>query len=149
MQKITSNQPYLLRAFYEWIVDNQLTPYVLVSTEYPYVNVPLDFVKDGQIVLNVSPSACQGFVINNEYVEFNARFGGKPTFISFPCASVKAIYAKENGMGTAFDEPVPIEPSPQEQPTGVSTSDEQSAEQTEKPKSDTKKASKPSLRVVK
>ena len=75
MSKMTSNQPYLLRAFYEWIVDNDLTPYIVVDATLQGVEVPQEFVKDGQIVLNVSPSACVNFTMDLDALSFQARFG--------------------------------------------------------------------------
>lgn len=99
---MTSNQPYLLRAFYEWIVDNDLTPYIVVDATRPMVEVPQEFVKDGQIVLNISPSACVNFMLNNDGLSFQARFGGQPRRLSMPCHAIMAIYARENGAGTVF-----------------------------------------------
>ena len=100
--KMTSNQPYLLRAFYDWIVDNELTPHLVVDTTLPGVQVPQEYVKDGQIVLNVSPTACAKLVISNLEVTFEARFGGVARSLIVPCPAVQAIYAKENGAGTLF-----------------------------------------------
>ena len=102
MTSMTSNQPYLLRAFYEWIVDNDLTPYIVVDATNELVEVPQEFVKDGQIVLNVSPSACVNFSLDVEGLSFQARFGGQPRRLSMPCEAVMAIYARENGAGTVF-----------------------------------------------
>ncbi|MEC8376902.1 MAG: ClpXP protease specificity-enhancing factor [Pseudomonadota bacterium] len=102
MTSMTSNQPYLLRAFYEWIVDNDLTPYIVVDATNELVEVPQEFVKDGQIVLNVSPSACVNFSLDIDGVSFQARFGGQPRRLSMPCEAVMAIYARENGAGTVF-----------------------------------------------
>lgn len=102
MTSMTSNQPYLLRAFYEWIVDNGLTPYIVVDATNPLVEVPREFVKDGQIVLNISPSACVNFHIDNDGLSFQARFSGQPRRLSMPCHAVMAIYARENGAGTVF-----------------------------------------------
>lgn len=99
---MTSNQPYLLQAFYGWIVDNNLTPYIVVDAHYPGAEVPQEFVRDGQIVLNVSPSSTGKFQMGLEQVCFEARFGGVPRSIVIPCAAVLAIYAKENGAGTVF-----------------------------------------------
>ncbi len=99
---MTSNQPYLLRAFYEWIVDNDLTPYIVVNALSPNVEVPQEFVKDGQIVLNISPGACVNFMLDIEGISFQARFGGQPRRLSMPCDAVMAIYARENGAGTVF-----------------------------------------------
>lgn len=99
---MTSNQPYLLRAFYDWIVDNQLTPYIVVNALDERVEVPQEFVQGGQIVLNVSPAACVNFALDLEYLSFQARFGGVPRQLSMPCSAVMAIYARENGAGTVF-----------------------------------------------
>ena len=102
MDNMTSNQPYLLRAFYDWIVDNNLTPYIVVDAYIRGVEVPQQFVKDGQIVLNVSPSACVNFNIGLEAISFEARFSGQPMLVYVPCIAVSAIYARENGAGTVF-----------------------------------------------
>lgn len=99
---MTSNQPYLLRAFYEWIVDNDLTPYLVVDATIQGTQVPQEHVRDGQIVLNVSPNACVKMNMDNVDVSFEARFGGVPRQLIFPCHAVLAIYAKENGAGTVF-----------------------------------------------
>lgn len=99
---MTTNQPYLLKAFYDWIVDNELTPYVVVNANYPAVEVPQQFVKDGQIVLNTSPTACVHFNLDYDSLSFQARFGGQPFHIYIPSAAVVAIYARENGAGTVF-----------------------------------------------
>lgn len=102
MSTMTPNQPYLLKAFFDWIVDNQMTPYIVVDATNELVEVPQEFVKEGQIVLNVSPSACVNFAMDLEFISFQARFGGQPQNISMPCQAVMAIYARENGAGTVF-----------------------------------------------
>ncbi|KXI28581.1 ClpXP protease specificity-enhancing factor [Paraglaciecola hydrolytica] len=99
---MTANQPYLLRAFYEWIVDNDLTPYLVVNANYPGTQVPQEHVQDGQIVLNVSPSSTGKMLLGNHEVSFDARFGGVARSLLIPCKAVLAIYAKENGAGTVF-----------------------------------------------
>ncbi|GAC15614.1 stringent starvation protein B [Aliiglaciecola lipolytica E3] len=109
---MTSNQPYLLRAFYEWIVDNDLTPYLVVDATMPGTIVPQEHVRDGQIVLNVSPSACVKLNLSNADVSFEARFGGVARQLVVPTNAVLAIYAKENGAGTVF---TPEESIPQEE----------------------------------
>jgi stringent starvation protein B len=137
---MTSNQPYLLRAFYEWIVDNNLTPYLVVDVNVPGIQVPMEHAKDGQIVLNVSPSACGKLNMGNIDVSFEARFGGVAKVINVPCKAVLAIYAKENGAGTVFSaEEEFTEEFPE--PTVVESSSE-----TKKPKS---KKGRPTLTVVK
>ncbi|MBF7075051.1 ClpXP protease specificity-enhancing factor [Glaciecola sp. MH2013] len=102
MENMTPNQPYLLKAFYDWIVDNGLTPYIVVDAFITGVEVPQQFVKDGQIVLNVSPSACVNFSIELDAISFQARFSGQPMLVYVPCIAVSAIYARENGAGTVF-----------------------------------------------
>lgn len=100
--KMTPNRPYLLRAFYEWIVDNNLTPYLVVDATVPGVKVPLQHVQNGQIVLNINPSAVGNLLLGNDAVTFNARFGGSPFALYIPQRAVLAIYARENGAGTMF-----------------------------------------------
>ena len=99
---MTPNRPYLLRAFFDWIVDNDCTPHLVVDAQYPAVQVPPQFVQDGQIVLNISPSAVTGFSLDMEQLSFNARFGGQPMQVYVPLGAVLAIYARENGEGTVF-----------------------------------------------
>ncbi|MCW3172515.1 ClpXP protease specificity-enhancing factor [Shewanella subflava] len=103
MKAITPNRPYLLRAYYEWLMDNHFTPHVVVDAFVEGTQVPQQFVKDGQIVLNISTGAVMGLQMNNDAVEFNARFGGVPQQVYLPMASIIAIYARENGAGTVFD----------------------------------------------
>jgi len=113
MSAMTSNQPYLLKAFFDWILDNKLTPYMVVDATVLGVEVPQDFVKDGQIVLNASPDACVNFFMDVKQVSFQARFGGEPMQIRFPCRAVTAIYARENGAGTVFSPELVGEQEPQ------------------------------------
>lgn len=113
---LTPSQPYLLRAIYEWIVDNDLTPYLLVDASNDDVHVPRQYVENGKIVLNIAPRAVNNLELSNENVNFNARFSGKAMDVIFPVDSVLAIYAKENGQGMVFsegdggDEPPPPKP---------------------------------------
>ncbi|MFC3033030.1 ClpXP protease specificity-enhancing factor [Pseudoalteromonas fenneropenaei] len=99
---MTPNRPYLLRAFLDWIIDNQCTPHVVVNAEYASVQVPRQFVQDGQIVLNISPSAVTQFSMDNQALSFNARFSGQPMQVYVPMGAILAIYARENGEGTVF-----------------------------------------------
>jgi len=101
---MTPNQPYLLRAFYEWIVDNKLTPHIVVDATIDGVDVPTEHVKDGQIILNISPSACGDLLIQNDWVTFKARFSGVARELFVPVTAVLAIFARENGAGTVFME---------------------------------------------
>ncbi len=102
--QFTSNKPYLLRALYEWILDNDATPYLLVDATKGDVQVPRQHVKDGQIVLNASPGAIQDWFVDNTAISFSARFSGKAQSIYIPMKSLLAIYAQENGLGMAFPE---------------------------------------------
>jgi stringent starvation protein B len=101
-----------MRALYEWIVDNECTPYILVDAGLPDVSVPEQYVKDGQIVLNISPTAVMDLEISNEAVAFNGRFGGLATDIFVPVNAVIGIYARENGQGMVFEPEEEPEPSP-------------------------------------
>jgi stringent starvation protein B len=104
MMNMTSNKPYLIRAIYDWIVDNNLTPYILVNAEYPGVEVPQEHVNNGKIVLNISPQACRGLHLENDKIVFTARFSGLTVQIFVVPGAVLAIYAKENGRGMEFGE---------------------------------------------
>ncbi|WP_372626531.1 ClpXP protease specificity-enhancing factor SspB, partial [Arsukibacterium sp.] len=84
MAAMSPNRPYLVRAFYEWIVDNDCTPYLVVDASYPQVKVPQQFVQNGQIVLNVLPSAVGNMQLGNEVITFSARFGGQPFALHIP-----------------------------------------------------------------
>ena len=97
-----SSRPYLARALYEWLVDNELTPYLVVDATLPGVEVPRQFVQNGQIVLNVAPNAVRDLMIENDAIGFNARFGGHPMQVMIPIPALIAIYAKENGAGMVF-----------------------------------------------
>ena len=96
-----STRPYLIRALYEWCSDNGFTPYIAVRADET-VQVPREYVQNGEIVLNVSPDATSSLAIGNEFIEFKARFGGVPREIMVPVDRVLAIYARENGQGMAF-----------------------------------------------
>lgn len=109
---MTSTRPYLIRAMYEWIVDNQYTPHLLVEARDPQVRVPRQFVEKGVIVLNVSPSAVKNLLLGNERISFSARFGGSPHEIDVPVAAVQAIYARENGQGIFLGESADETPPP-------------------------------------
>lgn len=108
---MNSSRPYLLRALYEWIVDNNCTPHILVAAEYPNARVPAGYAKDGQIVLNISPSAVRYLEMGNEVLTFEGRFGGVAQSLYVPVAAVLAIYARENGEGMAFEVEAP-QPGP-------------------------------------
>ncbi|WP_221075996.1 ClpXP protease specificity-enhancing factor [Agarivorans aestuarii] len=100
---MTPNRPYLLKAFFDWLLDNELTPHLVVDATQANVTVPSQFINDGQIVLNIAPSAIAAFNMDLQHVSFSARFGGKPFQVYVPMAAVVAIYARENGAGTVFE----------------------------------------------
>ncbi|MCG8710381.1 ClpXP protease specificity-enhancing factor [Brenneria sp. 4F2] len=103
LSQLSPRRPYLLRAFYDWLLDNQLTPHLVVDVTMPDVMVPMEFARDGQIVLNIAPRAVGGLELADDSVRFNARFGGVPRQVYVPMAAVLAIYARENGAGTMFE----------------------------------------------
>lgn len=136
---LTPTRPYMARAIYEWICDNQLTPYLLVDATQPHTSVPEQFIQDGQIVLNIAPHAVHQFHISNDAITFSARFGGVARDIYVPVYSIIGIYAKENGQGLFFD--------PNEYSDIQPTMNESTAPQVEeKPEIETKK--KPNLRLL-
>lgn len=98
-----SNKPYLVRAFYEWIIDNACTPYVVINANYPRCNVPNEHIENGEITLNVAPSAVRDLKITNDTIEFRASFSGVVHIVSAPVKAVLAIYAQENQQGMFFD----------------------------------------------
>ncbi len=100
--KMSSNKPYIIRAYYDWISDHDLTPYIVVDVNVYGVLVPMSYVNDGQIVLNVAASAVGTIALGVETIEFSARFGGKLEHITVPYGAVAAIYAKENGAGISM-----------------------------------------------
>ncbi|WP_300614916.1 ClpXP protease specificity-enhancing factor [Dokdonella sp.] len=119
---MTSNRPYLLRALYEWISDNGLTPYLLVDAAGDGVRVPPGTAKDGRVVLNIAARAVSQLDMANEHISFLARFSGVSQSVHVPMAAVLAIYAQENGQGMMFSsespstEPPPPAPAPEEPP---------------------------------
>ncbi len=99
---MTSSKPYLVRALYEWILDNDNTPYILVDTASDQVLIPSGIASDGKVVLNLAPAAIQDLQMTNEAVSFSARFNGVAEQIYCPVSSLLAIYARENGEGMMF-----------------------------------------------
>jgi len=131
--KMTSSRPYFIRALYDWLVDNGTTPYLLVNARSQSVQVPTQYIENGQIVLNISPTAVQTLDLGNELIRFSARFGGVPMEVRVPPHAVLGIYARENGRGMLFpesedaslleadvgedDEPTPPSPTPGGRPS--------------------------------
>ncbi len=127
---MTPLKPYLIRSIYEWILDNNLTPYLQVDANHSEAVLPMQFVQDGRIVLNLRPAAVEALCLGNDAIEFNTRFSGKSTYVNAPVAAVMAIYAKENGRGMVFDVEEPQNDTPPPPP-------------------ETPKKTKPTLRVLK
>ena len=114
---MTSSKPYLIRALYDWIVDNGCTPHLVVEAKDERVRVPTQYVKDGAIVLNIAPGAVRDLVLGNDYISFNARFGGVAQDVLFPVGAARMIYARENGQGMALPDEQ-VEPGPDAGPDG-------------------------------
>ena len=113
---MTSSKPYLLRALYEWILDNDMTPHVIVDVDASDVVVPEQAVQDGRLVLNISPLATRELALENEAVSFTARFSGQSREIWLPMGAILAIYARENGQGMMFADSAEDDPEPPETP---------------------------------
>ena len=116
---MTSTRPYLVRAIYEWITDNQMTPYILVNAQTPSIKIPERYVDNGRIILNIGNSAVRELRLENEGINFNARFDGQTMNVSIPIQAVMAIYAKENGQGMVLDEHKGPNPPPEPPPEKV------------------------------
>ena len=110
---MTSLRPHLIRAIYDWILENGLTPYLLVNADQEGVIVPGQFVQDGRITMNLRPEAIQGLSLGIEQIEFNAKFSGVPMQVVLPVPAVLAIYARENGKGMVFDDEDDSKKSPE------------------------------------
>ena len=103
MDNMSPSKPYMIRAIWEWVIDNELTPHIMVDALYPGTLVPQQFVKDGQIVLNVAPATVVSLDLDNAGIIFNARFSGIAHDIYVPVGAVLGIYARENGRGMMFE----------------------------------------------
>lgn len=131
MTTMLVQRPYLLRAFYNWIVDSECTPHIIVDATQIGVEVPQKFVEDGKIVLNIAPQSVMQFLMDDDAVAFNARFSGQPMQVYVPLYAIEGIYARENGAGTIF----PEEPAYQALDSTAET--------------DTKPSKRPTLTIVK
>jgi len=142
---MTSSRPYLLRALYEWILENQCTPYIVVNAYANEVMVPQEYVKDGQIILNISPSAVHALEMTNEAINFSGRFSGIPTPVYVPVTAVMGIYARENGQGMVFETEIPSPEPPPSSPKSVKSEGKEDKSKA----AESKTRTRPSLRVVK
>jgi stringent starvation protein B len=129
---VTPNRPYLLRALYEWILNNAMTPQLLVDTTVAGTVVPVRYIENNRIILNIQPDAVRDLVLGNEQITFSARFGGKTFKLIVPVNSVFAIYARENGKGLIFE-----------------AEDENTINMEDQPNEKTGKTLKPYLKVIK
>ena len=131
--QMTSSRPYLVRAMYQWIADNGMTPHLLADASVEGIQIPTEHVQNGKIILNIAPMAITGLVLGDVEITFSARFSGKSFGIYIPVEAVLAIYAKENGQGMMFSE----------DDGATSSSDD------DEPEPDPDKPKRPALRVVK
>jgi stringent starvation protein B len=100
---LSSQRPYLVRAYFDWIIDNDLTPHIMVDADFPGAVVPRDFVRDSRIILNVAPRAVHGFELDRKEMSFNASFRGQPMRVIVPMGALLALYAQENRAGVFFE----------------------------------------------
>lgn len=145
--RMTSHRPYLLRALYEWIADNGMTPHLLVDATRPGVRVPPHTVKDGKVVLNIAARAVAHLDMDNDAVAFTARFGGVSHAVIVPVDAILAIYARETGQGMALPDDGSAA-GPEAPPPGASAEDEPPGDDTPPP-ADTPPRRGPHLRIVK
>ena len=156
-----SSRPYLARGLYEWLLDNEHTPYIVVDADQPGVRVPRQFVQNGQIVLNIGPTAVRDLLIGNDAVSFHAGFGGQPMQVVVPMPALVAIYARENGVGMVFGHEPSLPAAEEEEsaspsragPRSVAESHEAEQEVSASTNAEREEAAsekkRPSLRVVK
>ncbi|RUO55212.1 ClpXP protease specificity-enhancing factor [Idiomarina fontislapidosi] len=149
---MTPKRPYLMRALYDWIVDNQLTPHLVVDATIVGTQVPQQFVQDGQIVLNISPTAVVGLQLMDTEVRFNARFGGQPMEVIVPMTAALAIYARENGAGAMFEAEPQLDKMPEPEVSDDTPSvslDTVEGNKSDKTPSSASSKKKPNLKVIK
>lgn len=146
---MTPTRPYLLRAIYEWIVDNGCTPHILVDATMAGVRVPPHTVRDGQVVLNIAMQAVDRLELGNQEVSFHARFSGQPFAVCVPVAAVLAVYARENGQGMMFPADAAEDPATEGAITGPALAPV--AETTPPPDAEPPRPerARPALRIVK
>lgn len=145
---MTSTRPYLIRAIYEWILDNQMTPHILVDSQHEQVVIPKQYEQDGKIVLVMSPSATQALNLGDDAITFNARFSGTPMQVYIPTQHVLAIYTKENGQGMMFTDEEDHSPTPDPDGSAPETAPSSSAH-TAKKSSQPSPSNKAHLKVIK
>lgn len=132
--QLTPTRPYMVRAIFEWLEDNNLTPHIMVDATQPNVTVPVEYVQDGRIVLNIASRATGNLVINNDFINFHARFGGVSQELWVPMQAVMGIYARENSQGMFFD-PTEYDNAPQSE---INASQPAESNDTQRPKRENK-----------
>ena len=132
--QLTPTRPYMVRAIFEWLEDNNLTPHIMVDTTQPNVTVPVEYVQDGRIVLNIASRATGNLLINNDFINFHARFGGVSQELWVPMQAVMGIYARENSQGMFFD-PTEYDNAPQSE---INASQRAESNDTQRPKRENK-----------
>ncbi len=142
---MTSSRPYIIRALYEWIVENDCTPYILVNAFEDGVEVPQEYVKDGQIILNISPVAVQDLNLGNDGIDFEGRFAGISRRVLVTMSAILGIYARENGQGMIFDPDAPLSKPDSDGPGGG----DRPPSQPSSGSADKNRGKKPPLRLVK
>jgi stringent starvation protein B len=147
--EITTTKPYLLRAIFEWAEDNGFTPQVLVNAEMPGVEVPRSHVVDGQIVLNISSHAVKIHVMDNEHLNFSARFSGVEEDIFLPIGAILAIYARENSQGIFFEETDSNGPDPDTKLNSVKPNAKPTADDKSSPTNLASRRNKSHLKIIK
>lgn len=140
---MTSSKPYLIRAIYDWLVDNELTPYIVVdvSGDDQQIQVPQEHIDNGRIILNISPKACRGLHLENDRIIFSARFSGEVKQLFVPPYAVQAIYAKENGRGMVF--------SDDDEGAGAPSADTSQGDSAPSASGGRRSSGKPTLKVIK
>jgi len=138
-----STKPYLIRSIYDWCIDSDFTPYVSVKA-YPDLDIPIEYIKNGEIVFNISAKAVHELIINNDFISFTARFNGVPRKLEIPIAAVKGIFAKEVNQGIAFSSD-----NKEVENQGMPDNEQQNSTIQNSLTYQTKKLRKPNLRIIK
>lgn len=138
-----STKPYLIRSIYDWCIDSDFTPYVSVKA-YPDLDIPIEYIKNGEIVFNISAKAVHELIINNDFISFTARFNGVPRKLEIPLAAVKGIFAKEVNQGIAFSSD-----NKEVENQGTPDNEQQNSTIQNSLTYQTKKSRKPNLRIIK
>ncbi len=146
VKETTLQRPYLLRAMHEWMTDNDLTPHIVIDVATAQTGLPVEYAKDGKLVINVSYSATQNLVIGNEFASFNARFGGVSRHLDVPVLAILGIYARESGQGMIFSSETPAEDAVSPTSAGPEAGSEDADT---RPEPDKTARTRPELKIIK